>query len=395
MVEAIQDISLKRLRPHNLEAEQYVLGACIKSKEVFVRALEIIEENDFYKTANKKVFQSMRELFEAGEEIDVLLGHLKYVRSVTFSPDGTRLASASDDGTVRIWEVETKDVWLSSTDAPVSESDAMFVVNTSPTPYLDGFAISPDGTQIARNSFFSIHLFDVKSGKLVKEIPMQYVGKELLYSSDSSRLFSLGSHIGTNETLISIIDSVTGENLMSLSMENENPGGYVLDGIALSPDDTRLASWIMGKNINIWDTGTGEMLQNIPASEKRMPRMLLFSPDGTLIMSPTGSGDLMTWETETGDEVATIFEHATGVENIVFSSDGTLAATAGRTDRNQITVQIWDALTGENIVSMAGHEDFVGSMEFSPDAIRLVTWSKRYVSGIRCLGKSFFFFPLM
>ena len=73
MAEAIQDISLKRLRPHNLEAEQYVLGACLKSKDGFARALEIVEESDFYKTANKKVFQAMRELFEAGEEIDILV----------------------------------------------------------------------------------------------------------------------------------------------------------------------------------------------------------------------------------------------------------------------------------------------------------------------------------
>ena len=73
MAEVIQNISLKKLRPHNLEAEQYVLGACLKSKDVFARALEIVEENDFYKTANKKIFQSMRELFELGEEIDSLL----------------------------------------------------------------------------------------------------------------------------------------------------------------------------------------------------------------------------------------------------------------------------------------------------------------------------------
>ncbi len=73
MSEAIQGIALKKLRPHNLEAEQYVLGACLKSKDVFARALEIIEEDDFYKTAHKKVFQAMRELFEVGEEIDILI----------------------------------------------------------------------------------------------------------------------------------------------------------------------------------------------------------------------------------------------------------------------------------------------------------------------------------
>ena len=73
MVNLIQDIALKKLRPHNVEAEQYVLGSCLKSKEVFSRALEFIEENDFYKTAHKKIFQVLREIFETGEEIDLLV----------------------------------------------------------------------------------------------------------------------------------------------------------------------------------------------------------------------------------------------------------------------------------------------------------------------------------
>ena len=54
MVDAIQDISLKKLRPNNIEAEQYVLGACLKSKDVFAKALEIIDEDDFYKSTHKK-----------------------------------------------------------------------------------------------------------------------------------------------------------------------------------------------------------------------------------------------------------------------------------------------------------------------------------------------------
>ena len=57
MSNVIQDIALKKLRPHNIDAEQYVLGACLKSKDVFARALEIIEESDFYKSGHRKIFQ--------------------------------------------------------------------------------------------------------------------------------------------------------------------------------------------------------------------------------------------------------------------------------------------------------------------------------------------------
>lgn len=72
MPDAVNDISLRKLPPHHAEAEQYVLGACLKSNEMFAKSLEVLDESDFYKSGNKKIFVAMRELFEANDEIDVL-----------------------------------------------------------------------------------------------------------------------------------------------------------------------------------------------------------------------------------------------------------------------------------------------------------------------------------
>jgi replicative DNA helicase len=72
MAEALNDIGLKKLLPHSVEAERYVLGACLKSNDVFARALETIEADDFYKNSSRKVFAAMSALFEANEEIDML-----------------------------------------------------------------------------------------------------------------------------------------------------------------------------------------------------------------------------------------------------------------------------------------------------------------------------------
>ncbi|MBI4385100.1 MAG: replicative DNA helicase, partial [Nitrospinae bacterium] len=68
----ISDISLKRLPPHNLEAEQYVLGACFRSAEAFPKSLEIIDEDDFYKSGHARIFRCLRELFESNQAIDIL-----------------------------------------------------------------------------------------------------------------------------------------------------------------------------------------------------------------------------------------------------------------------------------------------------------------------------------
>lgn len=72
MPDTVTDISLSKLPPYNMEAEQGVLGACLKSQEAFAKALEVLDENEFYKSGHKKIFAAMRMLFEANEPIDVL-----------------------------------------------------------------------------------------------------------------------------------------------------------------------------------------------------------------------------------------------------------------------------------------------------------------------------------
>ena len=66
------DISLRKLPPYLEEAEQYVLGACLFAPDAISRALESLEESDFYKTAHRKLFSTMCRLFEADQPIDVL-----------------------------------------------------------------------------------------------------------------------------------------------------------------------------------------------------------------------------------------------------------------------------------------------------------------------------------
>ncbi len=66
------DISLQKLPPHNVEAEQSVLGAIFKSSEALPRAMEIIHAEDFYRGPHYKIFKAMVELFEINEPIDLL-----------------------------------------------------------------------------------------------------------------------------------------------------------------------------------------------------------------------------------------------------------------------------------------------------------------------------------
>lgn len=66
------DISLRKLPPYLEEAEQYVLGACLFASDAISRTLEILEVEDFYKIAHRKIFSAMCRLFESDQPIDVL-----------------------------------------------------------------------------------------------------------------------------------------------------------------------------------------------------------------------------------------------------------------------------------------------------------------------------------
>lgn len=64
------DVSQPRLPPQNLEAEQSVLGAILLDNTAMAKAMEIIIDEDFYRTAHRKVYQGMLELSDRGEVID-------------------------------------------------------------------------------------------------------------------------------------------------------------------------------------------------------------------------------------------------------------------------------------------------------------------------------------
>ncbi len=73
------DFSDPRLPPQNLEAEQSVLGAILLDNASLAKAMEVLSEEDFYRTAHRRVYMGMLDLSEHGEVIDqiTLTEHLK------------------------------------------------------------------------------------------------------------------------------------------------------------------------------------------------------------------------------------------------------------------------------------------------------------------------------
>ncbi|MBI2426371.1 MAG: replicative DNA helicase [Candidatus Kerfeldbacteria bacterium] len=70
--EARVQAQLDRVPPHNLEAEQAVLGSLLIDKEAMIRVADVVTPEDFYRETHAMILRAMLELYERREPIDVL-----------------------------------------------------------------------------------------------------------------------------------------------------------------------------------------------------------------------------------------------------------------------------------------------------------------------------------
>ncbi len=96
-----------------------------------------------------------------------------------------------------------------------------------------------------------------------------------------------------------------------------------------------------------------------------------FSPDGKRVATAGHDRKARIWDAVTGQTLVTLEGHAGSVESVAFSHDGTRVVTAGR-DK---TFRVWDAATGKPLLSIEGHAASVTSASFSPDDLQILTSS--------------------
>ena len=89
------------------------------------------------------------------------------------------------------------------------------------------------------------------------------------------------------------------------------------------------------------------------------------------------------WDAQTGQELLTLKGHTAAVMSVAFSPDGKRLATRWLRDR---TVKVWDAQTGQEALTLKGHTAHVRSVAFSPDGKRLAgaVWTEQDGEGVGC-----------
>lgn len=286
---------------------------------------------------------------ETGEREVVLSGHRKGVWEVHFSPDGSRLATASGDGTAAIWNAET--------------GERLFVLRGhAPGQWLLA-SFTPDGRKLLTTDVAgAVRLWDARSGALEREFSDSGICGGVL--SPDGRLIA-GEACGALGTGL-IVDADTGERILALKGHT----GFLID-IAFSPDGSLIATASSDGRAKIWATRTGRELLTLEGHSGWVYGVD-FSPSGRLVATAGEDGTARLWDATSGRELLTLSGHTGIIRDVDFSPDGRRLATSS----GDGTVRVWDVgpQGGREQATLAG-PDVVQSIAYSSDGGWLATAS--------------------
>jgi WD40 repeat protein len=335
----IEDLSAELITSlsFSFDGKRIVTG----STDKFARILEVDLKNEDSESECESVFANFK-LFQRME-------HQRTVRSVCFSTDGKSIATGSEDGFVRIFDVSSGNQILKT----LNYGDVRSV------------CFSPDGKRVATGTYDgSVRIFDVFSGKeILKAIELQ-ASVHVCFTPDGRSILSGNA---SSERIFASIFKVETEKsvLKTLSVPGDGQTKHEFLCVCFSPDGKAIATGSSDRLARIFEVDTGKVLQTtIPHGDLILS--ICFSPDGNRIATSCRDNFLRIFDSKMqGPPIVKKFV-ASSVNCVCFSPDGKNIAT-GSDDAYARIFKI--SYTDRSLnMSFEGHlEKKVSAICFSPD----------------------------
>ncbi|HET7384913.1 MAG TPA: TIR domain-containing protein [Pseudolabrys sp.] len=294
-------------------------------------------------------------LFSAYQELQeriVLKGHKNSLWGASFSPDGRRIVTASEDNTARVWDAQT--------------GEAIHILEGH-TGSVRAAAFSPDGRRVVTASTdHTARVWNLETGKQSAIIEHGAPVRSATFSPDGRSVVT-----ASDDKTARVWDARTGEQVAIL-MGHTAPVRVAV----FSPNGRYVLTASDDSSARFWDAETGNVIHVLEGHTKSV-RGAVFSADGEHAVTTSLDRTARLWDMETGRQSA-ILEHGEVVWSAAFSPDGRRVVTAS--DDN--TARVWDAQKGAQIVVLKGHGRPVQSAVFSPNGRIIVTASDDNTAGI-------------
>jgi serine/threonine protein kinase/WD40 repeat protein len=306
-----------------------------------IRSLELLPDGETVAWASDKAVG----LWHPIEGVAPISGHQKEAWSVSYSPDGTIMATGSDDETVRLWTTATGHM--------IAELGGHLATVTQ-------VSFSPDGTRLASGSLDgTVRIWDVPSRTLVRSIEgNQGVVRALTWFKDSQRL-AIGDSIHEKRhepNKILIWDTATGTLLKTCATSTST-----IRSLLITEDQESVISFAGDDVARVWNL-KGNYCQVIPCSGIAVRCGALLN-EGRQFVVGDNTGRIQIRHTTTGEIKLEIAGHDRNILSIAVSPDGRQICSGGEDH----FIRLWDAETLHLLLTLDENDVQVNCVTFSPD----------------------------